>query len=347
MSEAKSEVKLESRLSEEHLFFIYCMLDSRKPGKFIYGSFEFEYEPFYIGKGKGDRIKAHFRPSSLNLPCRKNSKIKKINACGLSPVVGKIREGLTETEAMLTEREAIITIGRIDTNSGPLTNMTDGGDGASGCIPGIETREKRSASLKGKIPWNVGVSYPEDIREKMRQAAFACGAGSHMRGRLHTEEEKRNIAAGLKGREVSQSTRLKIAEANRFRTASFETRRKISAASRGRTMSEESRRKISEALKGRVNGPLSDVRRQKLSEHFKAYYAAHPRQADGPLHGAIRVASRFGITLEEYLQKTKAGLKRCPHCKTWKQVECFSPTSNGQRTSWCRGCRKRRPRPLA
>jgi hypothetical protein len=44
----------------------------------------------------------------------------------------------------------IAILGRKDLGTGILRNMTDGGDGCSGCIPSKETRRKMSKSRQGK-----------------------------------------------------------------------------------------------------------------------------------------------------------------------------------------------------
>ena len=47
-------------------YYLYVLLDPEKKGKFLYENLNvcFLYEPFYIGKGKNNRIKHHFYPSS-------------------------------------------------------------------------------------------------------------------------------------------------------------------------------------------------------------------------------------------------------------------------------------------
>jgi hypothetical protein len=60
------------------------LLDPRKPGQFKYEEYEFDFEPFYVGKGSGDRWVAHIREtkgewaeSSLQKNPHKLNKIKK------------------------------------------------------------------------------------------------------------------------------------------------------------------------------------------------------------------------------------------------------------------------------
>lgn len=36
-------------------FYVYVLLDPFKNGIFTYDEYHFEYEPFYVGKGKGKR----------------------------------------------------------------------------------------------------------------------------------------------------------------------------------------------------------------------------------------------------------------------------------------------------
>lgn len=113
-------------------YYLYCFLDPNKPGKYMYEglNMSFLYEPFYIVKGSGDRIKAHFYPSNLKIKNYKNNKIKNIINSGNKPIVEIIINNLSEIDSYILEKDFVSKIGRVDIKSGPLTNLTDGGYGA-------------------------------------------------------------------------------------------------------------------------------------------------------------------------------------------------------------------------
>lgn len=97
---------------------------------YVYVLFDWLGVPRYVGKGHGNRIHGHERKTQSNT--LKNEFIEHtwIMLEDLPKVI--VREGMTEKEAFETEMAIIITLGRIDINTGPLVNLTDGGDGASG-----------------------------------------------------------------------------------------------------------------------------------------------------------------------------------------------------------------------
>lgn len=115
-------------------YYVYVILNPLKPSKIELDNICLLYEPFYIGKGKGQRIKAHLYPNSLKLRSRKNNTIKSIKNKGLDPIFIKLSENLSESNSLQLEKYLVTKIGRLDLKTGPLTNLTDGGDGASNLI---------------------------------------------------------------------------------------------------------------------------------------------------------------------------------------------------------------------
>jgi len=108
-----------------NIFYVYIYLDPRKSGVFKYGSYEFNYEPFYVGKGKDERWK-----DKKNDHCE--YKINKIKSSGFETIRMKIIENLEENYSFEVEKELIKLIGKEILNEGPLTNIADGGEGVSG-----------------------------------------------------------------------------------------------------------------------------------------------------------------------------------------------------------------------
>ncbi len=137
------------------MFYVYVYCDTRKPGSFIYGDLKFDYEPFYVGKGKGMRMYSHlFLKEKNNF---KNRKIQKILNEDLEPLILKIKENLSENEAFEIEKEIIKIIGR--GKLGPLTNLTSGGEGSS------ENDSCKSEAFKLKMK-QVAKKWQEDNPEK-------------------------------------------------------------------------------------------------------------------------------------------------------------------------------------
>lgn len=123
-------------------YYCYVLLDPRRPGKYEYKNFQFEFEPYYVGKGKGWRFHRHFtkHESDRDYNNIKFGKIRKIRAAGFDPskYYVLVIKDTDETSAFNLEKSLISYIGRLDLKTGPLANLTEGGDGTSHLLPIIK-----------------------------------------------------------------------------------------------------------------------------------------------------------------------------------------------------------------
>ena len=143
-------------------YYVYVYLDPRKPGKYIYGNYNFEYEPFYIGEGKGRRIKVHLQKvinDNFKVSNHKNNKIKSILNSGLKPIIIKIKSDLSRFEACKLESELISLIGKLIDESGSLTNTI------------TEHPYLKSGSYKNFY------KHPESVKEKISLAQLNRSPG--------------------------------------------------------------------------------------------------------------------------------------------------------------------------
>jgi hypothetical protein len=181
--------------------------------------------PCYVGKGRGKRwLKSRSNAHLCNL----------IAKFGTAPCV-KIRSGLSEAEAFTTEIALIKAIGR--GKNGPLFNLTDGGDGASGAKRTAATRAKMSAAMAGQ-------------QNKL--------------GHIATPKTRAKLSAALRGKTKSLAHRDALSAARRgrkFGPFTFAHRAKISAALKGkqnclgRVLSQETKTKMSVAALKRRRAP--------------------------------------------------------------------------------------------
>lgn len=198
------------------MFYVYVYFDPTTSSTLHPSGFE----PFYVGKGKNDRVRHHLFESNIkgDKNKHKTNKIKKLLSNNIQPFIEIVNSNLTEHDAFELEKQLIIKFGRADLGLGPLTNLTDGGDGASGKIFSTEYRKKLS-----------------DAAKKVKMS----------------DETKRKISTALTGRTFSKETNLKRANTRRGKKLSNETKRKISAAHHLIRQTEEWKQKASKSQLGK------------------------------------------------------------------------------------------------
>lgn len=149
-------------------------------------------EPFYIGIGsdvEGKYKRANrktYRSLLWNRITRKTDYRVEI-----------LEDDLTWEEAQNKEIWWINFYGRIDLNTGPLSNLTDGGDGMLGHKPTKETLEKLSIVRKGRCFRMAGWRMTDEHKEKLRQARIGKEPGN--KGEKMNEEQRKKISDSRKG----------------------------------------------------------------------------------------------------------------------------------------------------
>lgn len=195
---------------------------------YVYVLFRADGSPFYVGKGKRNRINGTLY-SSLRSGRGKNSYKDRIISQMISRGVDvprvKVASSVSEAAAFDIERALIAAIGRIP--NGPLVNLTDGGEGWSG----------RRLSEAHKIAFRRPVlkHSPESI-ERMRKASL--GKKGTRVGKKNSPEHNAAISAANLGKDRRN----------------------------GRPTSDETKAKLSMIFKGRKPSPQTIAARRKQAE---------------------------------------------------------------------------------
>lgn len=101
--------------------------------------------PFYVGLSKNYSRTDPTRSGGRGWLCKKT-----LLEIGAANVVVELHQTLTAEEAALLEQKFISEFGRIQTSTGPLTNLKSGGDGWQGMTP--DGRRRLSEYMKANNP---------------------------------------------------------------------------------------------------------------------------------------------------------------------------------------------------
>ena len=183
------------------IYYVYAYLDPRKPIDQTTASFTFRFEPFYIGKGKNGRLFTHLTDTKSKNSL-KRQKISRIREAGFEPIVIKLAEGLEEGEALALEKEMIAGIGTKwcikGVKSGPLCNMTSGGDGYS---LSAEQKHWLSRQNSGENNPMFGKSHRKPARSKISE---------YRKTFQHSEETKAKYRESRKNGNNNNAKRWKV-----------------------------------------------------------------------------------------------------------------------------------------
>jgi hypothetical protein len=183
--------------------------------------------PFYVGKGHGKRCEFHLDEAKYytKRKSKKLNKIRKLMSLGMKPIITKVEENVSDAQAIDFECLLIAEMRDIGI---PLTNMTDGGDGAK------------------------GYKHTEEHKQMMRELFV---------GRIFTEEHRQAMS-----RPKSEQGRKNMALARQttLYRPSVETKKKMSDALKGRSFTEEHKAKIKAGLTGKPKAKIECPHCQKL-----------------------------------------------------------------------------------
>lgn len=197
--------------TKNKIYYVYMYLDPRN------------WVPFYIGKGKGNRMYAHIRnKTQKNENKHKRNKINKILELGMEPIVLKAKEHLFENNAQELETALILHFGRIGfENNGCLTNILLNSNPP--CRKGVkdsnETMLKKSISAKKREitdDWrkqnsigHMGHTVSIECRKKISRK---------LTGRKLPQERIERARIARMGYSVSEKTKQKLSISNSKKT---------------------------------------------------------------------------------------------------------------------------------
>jgi group I intron endonuclease len=195
----------------------------------------------YVGVSNNPqrRFKAHLKPESAKFS-HKDNWITSLKKRGLLPTLFIIQEVADDSWGLVEQQ----WIKHYRLNGEPLTNLANGGQGATGYHHTEEAKKRMSATRKGKPHNHKGWIWTPESRKKLSLSSL---------GKIMSKEARLKMSQAAKGKSKghpSKETRRKMSIAQmgnkKFlgKRHSEETKQKIRTALLGHSISEETRRKI-------------------------------------------------------------------------------------------------------
>lgn len=287
-------------------FYVYMYMDPR-PSKNLM--------PIYVGKGTAanDRAQDHWERPSL---CRNRllkRTLDKIRAAGLEPVITIVDEFDDESDAFAFEVELIAKYGRRDLGTGPLCNLTKGGEGGAGQVYTEERRERlRSAMLA-----------PQMV-ETNRQRMLLAWQDPEFRQKITTRSRER-----LAEPEVRARMRAAI-----IASQTEEVRAKISAVARRCWESEEYREKWAAAKKLAHARPEEKARKSKATERLWAAKGDKMRAAIKAGKSSAEHRAEVGRKARQYYESEEARRQSAEFARAYNTPEVKAEKSRLLKERW-------------
>lgn len=158
------------------------MLINQSDCFYVYMYTHIDGSPYYIGKGKGNRMYAsHKHRRNEDLLPRTNGILDKTR-------ITVIQDQLTEKDAHLLESKLICKYGRLDLGTGILHNKTDGGEGFSN--KSVETKCKISKALTGIKRSDATIRKCKEAQKQRKLSGFDYSSNIIKANRTRYESKK-------------------------------------------------------------------------------------------------------------------------------------------------------------
>jgi hypothetical protein len=165
-------------------FYVYAYIDPRTN------------EPFYIGKGSGNRAARHLMPSQQNeKPLRAH--LTELNQAGHNPVICIIKDNLLESEALASERELIMLVGMSILGMGPLCNRSLDKIGKKSGYPTRESEKRETIEVWGEVFLTIAAA-ARDRRCLVCERTFRDRVQKGIPPELAAEADEMLVGRGVK-----------------------------------------------------------------------------------------------------------------------------------------------------